>query len=287
MELSLEERFKPLLNKLVKDEIKVKLAEMDEIPVGASKFGGQPDLPKDHKWDYYNGKPISFLVQINLAEASKYDTEGLLPKSGTLSFFYDIEEQPWGYDPKDRGDFKIYYFPEGTELVRTPLPEDMEDYCEVPEHGIELCSHVSYPDLSELDEYAEDNGLEYPECSDEENDGLWDAYSDFTEREETDETKLFGYAELVQNPMREQCEEVAVRGYYVGNGNYSKSLTDEDRADIREKRKDWILLFQLGEGVADDLDIMFGDSGNVYFWIRRQDLAERNFDNVWAILQCC
>lgn len=32
--------------------------------------------------------------------------------------------------------------------------------------------------------------------------------------------------------------------------------------------------------------IMFGDCGHIYFWIRKQDLKERNFDKVWLILQC-
>ncbi|MGN0700170.1 MAG: DUF1963 domain-containing protein [Oscillospiraceae bacterium] len=31
---------------------------------------------------------------------------------------------------------------------------------------------------------------------------------------------------------------------------------------------------------------MFGDCGHIYFWIRKADLAARNFDNVWLILQC-
>ena len=32
---------------------------------------------------------------------------------------------------------------------------------------------------------------------------------------------------------------------------------------------------------------MFGDCGRIYFYIRKKDLAERNFDNVQLILQCC
>jgi uncharacterized protein YwqG len=32
--------------------------------------------------------------------------------------------------------------------------------------------------------------------------------------------------------------------------------------------------------------MMWGDAGRLYFWIRKQDLAEQSFDAVWAILQC-
>lgn len=27
-------------------------------------------------------------------------------------------------------------------------------------------------------------------------------------------------------------------------------------------------------------------SGHIYFWIKKNDLAAGNFDNVWLILQC-
>ena len=283
MENELKDRFAPVLEKVAKNEILLGLAES---PEGASKFGGEPDLPPGHEWPYYEGKPLSFLAQIDLAEASKYDTEGLLPKSGILSFFYECEEQPWGYDPKDEGSFKVYLFPEGTKLVRTPVPEDMEDYLKFSEYGMRFSSHTGYPDLYELEDYAAENGIGYPEYSDDEDDELWDSYMEWTERDGAENTKLLGYAELVQNPMREQCVEVAERGYYLGNGDYSKQLTDKDRAEIKAKRQDWLLLFQLGDDIAETIGTMFGDCGNIYFWIRKQDLAECRFDKTWCILQC-
>ena len=32
--------------------------------------------------------------------------------------------------------------------------------------------------------------------------------------------------------------------------------------------------------------MMWGDVGKLYFWIRKQDLARRDFSNVWMIMQC-
>jgi len=47
-------------------------------------------------------RPLAFLAQINLAEiASTGGTDLALPESGLLSFFYDAESQPWGFDPGD------------------------------------------------------------------------------------------------------------------------------------------------------------------------------------------
>jgi len=38
---------------------------------------------------------------------------------------------------------------------------------------------------------------------------------------------------------------------------------------------------------SDDYELMFGDSGHIYFWIKKEDLKNKNFDNVWLILQSC
>lgn len=45
------------------------------------------------------------------------------------------------------------------------------------------------------------------------------------------------------------------------------------------------LLLQLD--CDDELEIMFGDSGNCYFLISKEDLKNRNFDNVEYGWQCC
>lgn len=49
----------------------------------------------------------------------------------------------------------------------------------------------------------------------------------------------------------------------------------------------WLLLFQLDMVYYEDFELMFGDSGRFYFYIRREDLVERQFDKVWLILQSC
>ncbi len=67
-----------------------------QIPLGASKFGGAPDVPPDFEWPVWNGKPLGFLAQINLEEVEPFDVENQLPKSGLLSFFYDFQEWPFG-----------------------------------------------------------------------------------------------------------------------------------------------------------------------------------------------
>ena len=48
-------------------ELMPALAEK-ELPVGASKFGGKPDLPTGVTWPEYDDKLHTFIGQINLAE---------------------------------------------------------------------------------------------------------------------------------------------------------------------------------------------------------------------------
>ena len=88
-------------------ELRPNVTKDDEVPIGSSKFGGQPDIPKGHAWPIWNDEPLAFLCQINLAPVNKLDTEGLLPSTGLLSFFYVADQSTWGFDPKDRGSWSV------------------------------------------------------------------------------------------------------------------------------------------------------------------------------------
>jgi len=33
--------------------------------------------------------------------------------------------------------------------------------------------------------------------------------------------------------------------------------------------------------------MMWGDVGRIYYWIRRNALATRDFDQTWLVFQCC
>ena len=86
--------------------VHVRPAAEAAIPIGASKMGGQPDLPAGVEWPAWH-EPRAFLAQFNLAEVAPYDAEGVLPSSGLLSFFYETDGEPlyaelWGQPPPTR-----------------------------------------------------------------------------------------------------------------------------------------------------------------------------------------
>jgi uncharacterized protein YwqG len=73
----------------------------------------------------------------------------------------------------------------------------------------------------------------------------------------------------------------------VTSGLYCGDATgyEDPRAQVVAASADeWQLLLQLDSD--DRADLMWGDGGMLYFWIRAQDLAERRFEMVWMTLQC-
>ena len=141
------DRLAEALAGLARNGIRIETGKpVGSLPVGASKFGGIPDCPPDFVWPYYEGKisvtereedapvsvtdagwiraPLAFLAQFDCREASAFDAEGLLPREGVLSFFYELNTQRWGLDPADEGCARVYWFPPDTELIPTEPPAD-------------------------------------------------------------------------------------------------------------------------------------------------------------------
>jgi uncharacterized protein YwqG len=57
-------------------------------PVGSSRLGGGPDLPPSFDWPVDKGRPLDFLLQVNLRDVAAHDSTGLFPRAGLLTFFY-------------------------------------------------------------------------------------------------------------------------------------------------------------------------------------------------------
>ena len=261
----------------------------EKLPKGSSKIGGKPDLPKDFQWFYYKGedykkivenRPLSFLMQINCEEVHKYDKESLLPEKGMLYFFYELFTMTWGFSPQDRGSAKVFYYDgEIEDLVPVDFPEDMEKDCIIPESKINFESMNDYP-IDFLDYYDPDDSDEEMDRKEKEFEKKLDELG-----YKADTTKLLGHPELIQGEYWEECEGAAGKNIYYGSAPI-KYGSDEVKKSIKENAKDWILLMQMSELEIGDYGLYFGDSGKIYFNIRKEDLKNKNFDNVWLILQC-
>ena len=111
--------------------LKTKYAE-NELPIGASKLFGNPDVPRGFEWPYIevDGEEydLSFIGQINLSEVAKYDKDGLLPGKGMLYFFYDLDEMP--FSPDNLNACRVIYH---------ESDENLEPMCFVDEDGEDVC----------------------------------------------------------------------------------------------------------------------------------------------------
>jgi len=263
---NLSKYFKTIIP-LIRPKIELTLIPDSNIKIGQSKVGGNPDLTNENKWPKAeNDKSMSFIAQINCEELSNYDTQQLLPQNGLISFFYCADQEAWGFDPKDKSRFKVLYADNTENLKSTKFPNDLEEYSIFKSNRIEFENCLSLPTW-------EEDSIEGV-IQDEDDDN-------YSEVSSGSENQIFGYANCVQAPMELECQLVT-NGLFCGDPT---GYEDPRAKELEKGKSDWILLLQVGSE-DDKTGMMWGDSGNIYFWIKRQDLLRKNFDNVWCILQC-
>jgi uncharacterized protein YwqG len=250
--------------------------------LGSSRVGGGPDLPPDFVVPTNQGRPLDFVMQVNLEEAAPYDRAQFLPKTGLLTFLWDLKNQPPSYDPQQLTGFKVLYFPTGTRLVRRPAePNGLAPVFQLPELTVSFRQTWSVPhpnsNLGErIDEQLSEVDLE-----------LGDQYYEFCKAiclqnapaGQRSLHQLGGHSHNVQGDMQLYAEMVS-HGLNYGTGD---AFDDPRCDDLKATCEGWKLLLQLDS----DEKIFFGDSGMLYYWIQSADLNNRDFDRVWMTEQSC
>ena len=86
---------------------------------GLSKYGGDPDVPKNFKWPKHQYGDYRFIAQFNLSEIPTANT--LLPKKGMLSIFiaYD-DENNMSWTDKDYAKVFLFDIDENLEPYNNP-----------------------------------------------------------------------------------------------------------------------------------------------------------------------
>jgi uncharacterized protein YwqG len=240
--------------------------------VGKSKVGGDADLAEDFEWPARDGKSLLFLAQIALSEIPPIGEPDGLPSSGWLSFFYDAHEQPWGYDPKHAGSAAVIYTPFSKPLVRREMPDEISEEA-FGEYRLMPIGHYSLPSWDRAASHL-------LELSETEMDAYEELRSELNSEYPISCHQLLGWPDEIQGPMELECQLVT-NGLYCGN---ETGYRDKRAAQLADGADDWQLLFQLDSD--DKADMMWGDAGRLYYWIRKQELARQSFDNTWTILQC-
>jgi uncharacterized protein YwqG len=238
-----------------------------------SRIGGLPSLPENIPWPEWDGAPLAFLCQLDLSEVPPgLETSGL-PPSGMLYFFYDQEQRTWGFDPEDKGSWRVIYtaMAKGDGAVRAVPPGLGEDYV-YNERPVAFTQVATYPDWADqrvaILKLTEEQIEQYVEL-------CISAFEGSTAHQ------LLGYPFPMQdNDMDLQCQLVS-HGLYCGD---LSGYFDPRAKSLEAGRADWVLLLQLDSD--DEAGMKWGDAGMLYFWIKRSDLQEACFENCWMILQC-
>ncbi|MFN2512999.1 MAG: DUF1963 domain-containing protein, partial [Pyrinomonadaceae bacterium] len=221
-------------------------------------------------------RPLDFLLQIDCAEVAATDGYRMLPTSGLLTFFYDLENQPWGYDPQQLDGYHVVLI-DDNDLVSTPPPSS--EY-QLPELTMRSGPGQTLPHFGSRDY---DRFEAEARLRDEERDRYFDfltAYELQFYPPESGRHRLLGHSANVQGDMQLEAQLVT-NGLYCGDETGYK----DPRAKLLESgADDWLLLLQLDSD--ERCDLMWGDMGMLYFWIRQNDLKAHRFDRVWMTLQC-
>ena len=247
------------LEKYIKPSIRLQtVPSTDEnITIGASKLGGNPDLPYFLMWPMWNEYHMSFIGQLNLNTLNKEVLEYYsLPHNGMLSFFctahpdvlYD-EDAFYGYNEAA----KIFYFDESEKLTRVAFPlEKQQDIWFNPcivEGSVEWT--VPGPESYEI---SKGLGIGWTNNRDD-----FDTYRDkfmkkFREnflKDRQPQHRFLGNHDPVQS------------GFIDGSYNMFLQIDSDDHTGM-----------------------MWGDVGIIYFCIQYEQLKQMNFNHAYVLMEC-
>lgn len=234
-----------------------------ELPLGASRLGGYPDLPPGVEWPVRQvgndpPEPLILLAQIDLRAAPP----GFgLWENGQLWFFQTVDWLSAGTFARNKGFRVLHSSVPPRSLIRTPTPEAIAEH-EYPLHpiGMELHWTMYVP-----------HGLDSDERSDEDTLDWWLHAGPPLHY-------LRGLPAGWWGDLRKECVNVQrerVRLERVMTG-------DDEIPDPPDVAEDWLHLLQLDSD--DDLGWMWGDAGYLQWMIRREDLANAHFDDVTRLI---
>jgi uncharacterized protein YwqG len=239
-----------------------------KLSPGTSRIGGAPDLPPGSEWPTWNRRPLAFLAQINLADVAGFPCCEVLPAEGLLQFFYDREQETWGFDPKDRGSWRVLL---QTEIGKPAKAPGAEPYASCRLSFREVTTPVTTDSFD----------YEQLEPSEEEQEAYDEALEALEDDSGSDNLhQLLGNASPIQNDMQLECQ-LASNGVACGEPEAYESRAAKK---LTPGASDWRLLFQLDSD--DAAEMMWGDVGCLYFWITEKALKARRFDECWMVLQC-
>lgn len=244
--------------------IHIQATVAQDLPLTASKFIGKPYLPVGESYPLASdGTPMMLLAQINFAELPPLED---YPTEGILQFYIHPYSDAYGVDfgehypantIEQKGFRVIFHEKVEANQAQTVLPTFDTKKISSPifqEHSLQFALKEEYVPSTDW-RFEQYFGQEFFVFSNNNGtDKLWDDYCD---NYNSSGHKIGGYACFTQWDIR------------------SKDLFS-----------DYELLLQIDTDATGEL-ICWGDSGVGNFFIRREDLRNRDFSKVLYTWDCC
>jgi len=286
----LSERLVELLEPSIR--MGVQPAPPDNVPLGASRIGGCPDLPASIEWPTFEGRPLTLVAQLSLAELAPYDVDGLLPPSGWLYFFFDSGcDAPFEEGPGGERSWRVLHFDGALGKLSRQAPPRAAGRRVFRSCLIGAHTEWTLPSFGSV---------------------LLDGLP-FTEDDRRDyEDLVFALHRRPPLPARKAQGKVGrfvghLRHWWIGDpihrmlghpehfqldprldwqrvAEHSPVVAPPEEHTYREAFA-WHLLLQV-DTYRDGPAWVWGDHGTCYFGIRQEDLAAGDFGNVQWTVEC-
>ncbi|PEK30215.1 YwqG family protein [Bacillus pseudomycoides] len=252
-----------------------KAGETDYTKAGSSRVGGDPDLPPQFAWPLTsNGTPMTFLVQLNMSDITKYDMNELLPKTGMLSFFLGIDEPAYNVE------HRVIWFDEVEMLSAVRRESPSETALESTYIGYDLKARSS----------LEPPGYAYVDNDQIENDKVTfadydDLFYEIRDEKDGDIIQVFGYPTEQHDNSEYEAALIILTGKECGC-SADKALEeiaahfDSDMTKAKQEVVNMQMLLELESD--DDVGFCWWDAGVLHFFIREEDLIAGRFDRTYC-----
>lgn len=237
------------------------------------RLGGLPTIGGVHAWPVIDGRPLSFLAELDLGAVSAAYPAPWLPTGGKLHFFYDLVRWPAGYDPADRGGWAVLHTPPGAAALPVAPPEGLD-----ADDAFRLTPLAAVAAISRPDPLLYDGQIGWlSDLPDEE----WRRVNDHRDfQAHYPRHQVGGHPSPIQEAdIGRECALAAGGIRLDGPEAYAAPEADALSAQAGE----WKLLLQLDSD--ERAGMMWSDVGTLYFMIREADARAGDFSRAWLILQ--
>ncbi len=250
-----------------------------------SKIGGTPQKTLGLDWPLNrDGEYLSFIAQIRMEDIKPLDRQGVLPSQGMLYFFYDAFYQPSGYENEHQHGWKVIYDEiKSSKMIKIPCPQDLETrnnevtgiFEKLIFYEFEIDFHSEYTIPPYESEFVKSLHLDF--------DDLWKYEQFYFDKvNQKPHYRMLGFPDrkMVNISMPHICRRVA-----NGMDHYPLGYSGYSLPEPIDKNEEWILLLQIDSDLEVGMAWGGEEMGRIYFWIRKQDLLQKNFDRCWVILE--